>query len=201
MILDQNTITLHSQNGYHEEYTLDPDETGLVLPGSIVAVKATSAIQSDLVNAAVVSSKSSANLAPDATDAQKAAALNATELLIVKENALIGGGINRPSTAGETIALERAVTGDRYLVRAVIGDYKYGDALYLTQTANGIYLTKTLAVSTSADYAPTVRAIALENYTITSGVVDLKDESNPIGTGKNEVPNGGLVNLLRVRIA
>ncbi|MDR3197960.1 MAG: hypothetical protein LBU34_08855 [Planctomycetaceae bacterium] len=199
MIIDQNTITLFSQNGYHEEYTLDPAETGLVLPGSVVAVKSVSNIQSDMVNAAVVSSQASANLADDPTDAQKAAALNAAELLIVKENALVGGGINRPSIAGETIVLERAVTGDRYLVRAIVGDYKQGDLLYLTQTANGIYFTKT--VGTGANAAPAVRAIAAENFSITNDIVDLKDESNPIGTGKNEVLNGSVVNLLRVRIA
>jgi hypothetical protein len=199
MLRDQNTITLLSQNGYHEEYTLDPAETGLVLPGSIVALKSVSAIQSDMVNTAVVSSQSSANLAEDAAAAVKAAALNAVEILIVKENALVGGGINRPSQAGETIVLERGVSGDRYLVRAVVGDYKQGDPLYLTQTANGIYVTKTMGEDENA--APSVRAIAIENFTITSDMVDLKDESNPIGTGKNEVLNGGLVNLLRVRIA
>jgi hypothetical protein len=198
MIQDQNTITLFSQNGYHEEYTLDPAETGLVLPGSIVAVKSVTNIQSDMVNAAVVSSQASANLASDATDVQKAAALNATELLIVKENALVGGGINRPSIAGETIVLERAISGDRYLVRAVVGDYKYGDSLYLIQTTNGIYATKT--IGTGANNAPAVRAVVIENFNISSDIVDLKDESNPIGTGKNQVPNGGLVNLLRVRI-
>ena len=128
----------------------------------------------------------------------KAAALDAVELLIVKENALVGGGINRPSIAGETIVLERAVSGDRYLVRAIAGDYKYGDPLYLTQTANGIYFTKTIGVGANA--APSVRAIAVESFVIDAGMVDLKDESNPIGTGKNQVPNGGLVNLLRVRI-
>ncbi|MDR2116768.1 MAG: hypothetical protein LBP87_10365 [Planctomycetaceae bacterium] len=199
MVIDQNTILLHSQNGYHEEYTLDPAETGLVLPGSVVAVKSVSTIQSDMVNAAVVSSQASANLAGDATDVQKAAVLNAAELLIVKENALVGGGINRPSIAGETIMLERAVSGDRYLVRAVVGEYKQGEPLYLTQTANGIYFTKT--VGTGANAAPAVRAFALENFSIVAGMVDLKDESNPIGTGRNEVRNGGLVNLLRVRIA
>jgi hypothetical protein len=199
MIKDQNTITLLSQNGYHEEYTLDPTETGLVLPGSIVAVKSVANIQSDMVNTAVVSSQSSANLPADASAATKAAALNAVELLIVKENALVGGGINRPSVAGETIVMERAVTGDRYLVRAIVGDYKYGDSLYLTQTANGIYVTKT--IGSGANAAPSVRAIAIENFNITLDIVDLKDESNPIGTGKNQVPNGGLVNLLRVRIA
>jgi hypothetical protein len=199
MIIDQNTITLFSQNGYHEEYTLDPAETGLVLPGSIVVVKSTSATQSDMVNAAVVSSQASANLTAEATDAAKAAVLNAAEILIVKENALVGGGINRPSIAGETIVLERAVSGDRYLLRAVVGDYKYGDLLYLVQTANGIYVTK--AIGTGANNAPAVRAVALENFVVTEGIVDLKDESNPIGTGKNEVPNGGVVNLLRVRIS
>jgi hypothetical protein len=71
--------------------------------------------------------------------------------------------------------------------------------LYLTQTANGIYFTK--AIGAGANAAPSVRAVAVESFVINAGMVDLKDESNPIGTGKNQVPNGGLVNLLRVRIA
>jgi hypothetical protein len=152
-----------------------------------------------MVNTAMVSSQSSANLATDASNAIKAAALNAVEILIVKENALVGGGINRPSKAGETIVLERAVTGDRCLVRAIAGDYKYGEPLYLTQTANGIYVTN--VVGTGANAATSVRAVAIENFTISADMVDLKDESNSIGTGTNEVPNGGLVNLLRVRIS
>jgi hypothetical protein len=160
---------------------LASNETGTVLPGAVVAI------------------------IPETSDAGRetavvrsqvaAAALDGVELLIVTENALVGGGINRPSKAGEVINVHRAVSGYRFLVRVVAGVYQQGDQLYLTQTANGIYFTKTLGG------APTVRAVAVENFTVTAGIVNLVDNSNSWGTGDNAVPNGGLVNLLRVRIA
>jgi hypothetical protein len=190
MIKDQNTIVLFSQNGYHEEYTLSPTETGFVLPGSVVSLLPTGSS-----NEAYVCSQAAARLTGTPTEAQRNQALDAAELLIVKENALVGGGINRPSRAGETLLLERAVTGDRYLVRAVAGTYTQGTPLYLTQTANGIYFTAVVGG------APTVRAIAIENFTITADMVDKTDQSTIDGYGINQIKNGDLVNLLRVRIA
>ncbi|MDR2170676.1 MAG: hypothetical protein LBP59_11080 [Planctomycetaceae bacterium] len=190
MIINNNTILLSSQNGSHEEYVLDPVNTGLALPGSVVTLLYKSTEESTYV-----STDSAKRLPNEATTAQKNAALDAIELLIIKENALIGASINRPSQAGETILVQRAVTGDRYLVRVVAGVYEPGDPLYLTQTTNGIYFTKVLGG------APTVRAIALEAFSVTAEIVDKVDRSTTDGVGTNEVPNGGLVNLLKVRIA
>ena len=171
MIRDQNAIVLLGKNGYHEEYTLDPSETGLVLPGSIVAVKTPGVVTS------------------------QAADLSAIEPLIVNENALLGGTINRPSRKGEVILLQRGVSGDRYLLRALPETYHIGDPVYATQTPNGIYVSK----ENPDDLLPF--ALADEEYTITPDIVDLKDESTSDGFGPNEVPNGGIVNLLRVRLA
>jgi len=171
MIQDQNTITLMTQNGYHEEYLLDPSDAGLVLPGSIVSFKSPNVATSQAVDLAAV------------------------EPLIVKENALLGGSINRPSMRGNVILLHRGVSGDRYLLRAVAGTYRISEPLYLVQTANGIYLTNV------ANNAQRPFAYSLEDFTISAAIVDLKDESSTDGFGKNEVPNGGLVNLLQVRLA
>lgn len=171
MIRDQNRIGLMVQNGYHEEYTLDPSDTGLVLPGSIVATKTPGIVASQAANFPFI------------------------EPLIVKENALIGGTINRPSRRGEVVLLYRGVSGDRFLLRAVVGTYQIGDTLYTVQTANGVYVTKTKTEGQSPF------AIAIEDFTVTAEIMDLKDESTPCGLGKNEVPNGGIVNLLRVRLA
>jgi hypothetical protein len=171
MIQDQNAIVLLGKNGYHEEYTLDPAESGLVLPGSIVAVKSPRMVSSQTEDLSVV------------------------EPLIVKENALIGGTINRPSRKGEVIMVQRGVSGDRYLVRAVPGSYRIGDPVYVIQTANGIYVSK----ENPDDLLPF--AIADEDFTFGTNIVDLKDESTTDGFGHNEVPNGGIVNLLKVRLA
>ena len=171
MIQDQNTIVLMGQNGYHEEYTLDPAEQGLVLPGSIVAVKM-----------------------PGVATSQ-AADLSAIEPLIVKENALLGGTINRPSRKGEVILLQRGVSGDRYLVRGVPGTYCIGVPVFATQTPNGIYVS---TVNTD-DLLPF--GLADEEFTITDDMMDLKDESTSDSLGPNEVPNGGIVNLVKIRLA
>jgi len=171
MIRDQNAIVLMGQNGYHEEYPLDPMERGLVLPGSIVSTK------------------------PPGIVSSQASEFPAIEPLIVKENALIGGTINRPSRRGEVILLHRGVSGDRYLLRAVVGTYSIGDPVYAVQTVNGIYMTK----ENTEDQLPF--AFADEKFTITDDIVDLKDESTSDGLGHNEVPNGGIVNLLKVRLA
>jgi len=160
-----------AQNGYHEEYQLDPSEAGLVLPGSIVATKTPGVVTSQAVEFPLI------------------------EPLIVKENALIGRTINSPSRRGEVILLQRGVSGDRYLLRAVVGTYHIGDALYAVQTPNGIYMSKT----NTGDQLPF--AFADEEFTVTENIVDLKDESTPCGLGRNEVPNGGVVNLLKVRLA
>jgi len=160
-----------AQNGYHEEYTLDPSGAGLALPGSILAVKTPGIVTT------------------------QAAALTAVEPLIVKENALLGGTINRPSRKGEVILIQRGVSGDRYLLRAVVGTYSFGEPLFLVQTTNGIYVTKTNTGNQR------VFALVEEEFTVTEDIVDLKDESTPDGLGNNEVPNGGIVNLLRIRLA
>jgi hypothetical protein len=213
MIKDNNTITIFSLNGHHEEYVLDPTETGLVLPGSVVALfydnpasPPTGFSPYTYVtaknHAARITNKPLTDFPGDDTtekqaakDAAAAAALDTVELLIVKENALVGGSINRPSETGETILVQRAVSGDRYLVRVIEGTYEPGDPLYLKYTPNGIYFTKVQGS------APTVRAITLEPFTVDNTMVDKTDRSNTDGTGKNEVANGSLVNLLRVRIA
>jgi len=169
---DQNRIVLMAANGYHEEYLLDPAEQGLVLPGSMVAVKT-----------------------PGIVTSQAEHGMTTVEPLIVIENALIGATINRPSRRGEVILLYRGVPGDRYLLRAEVGSYLPGDTLYAKQTPNGIYVSKT----NTDDQLPF--ALADETFTITPDIVDLKDESTPDGLGRNEVPNGGVVNLLKVRLA
>lgn len=192
MIVNQNTITLQVQNGFYEEYVLDPAEAGNVMPGAIVSIKSTPDMQADHVNAAVVSSQSAQ------------AEIDDVELLVLVENALLGKSINHKANKGEVIPLCRPISGDRLLVRCVSGDYKDGDALGYKQTANGIYLAK----MDDADGSE-IKAYAMEAFAVpvTSqpantppfyyDVVDDSTTERPAST----VMNTGVVNLLRVRIA
>lgn len=194
MKVNQHSITLNPCNGFYEEYVLDSSESGNVLPGAVVTQKATTAVQADGVTAAVVSSQ-----VPTGGD------IDAVELFVVTENALIGKSINHKAAAGEVTPLHRPVSGDCLLVRAVAGAYAVGDPLYLTQTTNGIYVTKTSGSGTGS----AIKAYAGEAFTVlsaTNTTTDPKFYYDVIDDSTTERPAttnvaGGVVNLLRVRIA
>lgn len=171
MLKDQNTIDLMPRTGYYEEYQLDPQSANTLMPGAIYGLTATEdgKVGQDGVNAAYAS-----------TTGDPAT----VEILIALEDALQGRDFNTPYQAGDVILSRRAISGDRYLARAVDAEYAYNDKLYLTQTTHGLYLTKT---APSGNAVP--RAVALETYDVVAGMVD----------NLNPGP-GGLVNLLRVRI-
>ena len=194
MKLDQHSIPLSPCNGFYEEYVLDPAETGNVLPGAMVATKAAAAVQADGITAAVVASQ-----VPTGGD------IDNIEPFIVVENALLGKSISHKAFKGEVMPLYRPVSGDRFLARAVAGNYVEGDALYFTQTANGIYFTKTTGEGTGSE----VKAYAAESFVIPAATntaltppffYDVVDDSTTERPSSTRM-NGGVVNLLRVRFA
>jgi len=174
MQVNANTIKLQVQNGFHEEYTLDPEETGMVLPGTMVSVKSTvdgdgnPIIQADGVTSAVVTSQ----------DEQEDIDLN--EVLVVVENAFLGKTMNHKSNPGEVILLVRPIEGDRLLLRCMPGDYEEGDPLYRVQTPNGIYVTKDAG---AADGSAIV-AWAVEHFV----VPDFLTDGDPTGVFLNRTP-------------
>ena len=173
MIKDQNRIELKIRRGIYEEFTLRTDNTGYCLPGTLVAM--TSDEQTHATNS---------------VDSQ-ADDLDAFETLVVLENALLGKTINAKSYNGERILCRRAVSGDMYLLRAVPGEYKSGNPVYATQTPNGIYVT--------LDPDGKFVGWAQESFTVTTGMVDLLDDSTREAPSTINL-NGAIVNLLRVRI-
>lgn len=122
---------------------------------------------------------------------------------MVIENALLGKSINHKAYPGEVTGVYRPVSGDRFLARAVAGNYVEGDPLYYTQTNNGIYFTK---VGTTGQE---IKAFAAESFVIPAAT---NTATNPpffydqVDDSTTERPssvnmNGGYVNLLRIRIA
>lgn len=171
MIKDQNRIELQVRKGIYEEYTLRTTNTGYCLPGTLVAM--------------------TNDPQPHTVDSQ-AADLDGFETIVVLENALLGKTINAKSYNGESILCRRAVSGDMYLLRAVPGDYLSGNPVYAAQTPNGIYITTD---SSSGKFI----GWAQENFTVTSAMVDLVDDSTR-DTPSTTNLNGKVVNLVRVRI-
>jgi hypothetical protein len=129
--------------------------------------------------------------------------VGATELLVVTENSYEHGSINHKCIPGEIVHIRRAVSADRYLLRAVAGSYVEGDPLYLTQTANGIYVTKTGAEGAKPiGYAgETYVVYGEDNETVNPKFYyDAVDDSTPIRPSSRWL-NGAVFNLLKVRIA
>ena len=130
---------------------------------------------------------------------------DSVELFVAVENALLGKSINHKAFKGEVTPVYRPVSGDRYLARAVARNYAEGDALYLTQTTNGIYFTKTTGEGTGSE----VKAYAAESFVIPAATntaltppffYDVVDDSTTERPSSTRM-NGGVVNLLRVRFA
>jgi hypothetical protein len=199
MLINQNRIELMPQNGIYDEYQLDPAETGTVLPGAIVCYKNRGDINDrgpnnwwenktfeamDAVNSVWATTQ-----AITTTFDADGVAFN-----VVIEDALQGKGINTPSKVGDLILVRRGVSGDRYLVRCVEGNYEYGDPLYFIQTPNGVYLTKTRGS------AQQVRAICKENFNVDASMMDLTDGSPEGYPNRGSGLNGKVVNLLRVEV-
>jgi len=129
--------------------------------------------------------------------------LSATEILIVTENSYEYAGINHKCIPGEIVHLRRAVSGDRYLIRAVEGNYVEGDPVYLTQTDNGIYVTKTGAEgATPIGYAGETYVVYGEDKPELTPkfYYDAIDDSTPVRAASRWL-NGAVFNLLKVRIA
>lgn len=194
MKINQHTVVLNAQNGFYEEYVLDSAEAGNVMPGAIVTQKSTQTVQADGIKTAVASSQ-----VPNGTD------IDTVELFVVVENALIGKSINHKAIPGEVTPMYRPISGDRFLVRAVAGSYVSGDPLYLTQTNNGIYVTKTAGNDTGNE----VKAYAVESFVVPAATntaltppffYDVVDDSTTERPATTRL-NGGVVNLLAVRIA
>ena len=194
MKVDQHSIPLSPCNGIYEEFVLDPAEAGNVLPGAMLTPKATETTQADGIAKAVLSSQ-----------VLTGAAIDSVELFVAVENALLGKSINHKAFKGEVTPVYRPVSGDRYLARAVAGNYAEGDALYLTQTANGLYFTKTTGEGTGSE----VKAYAAESFVIPAATntaltppffYDVVDDSTTERPSSTRM-NGGVVNLLRVRLA
>lgn len=170
MLLNQNRIELKARHGIYEEATLISG-TAKVLPGALLS------LSEDVYNIN--------------TCKPEAANISGFETAIVLENALLGKAIHAVQYDNEIILVRRPVSGDVYLIRAVAGEYNQGDALYATQTANGIYVSKTGEGK--------FIGWSQENYTITNDMVDMIDNSTRDFPSDTKV-NGRLVNLLRVRI-
>lgn len=192
MLINQNTILASPRNGYYEEYVLDSATTGNVMPGALLCLKGVDEVQADGVETAVLT-----------TAPADGADLASVEAFVVIENALLGKSINHKAYPGEVTGVYRPVSGDRFLARAVAGNYVEGDPLYYTQTNNGIYFTK---VGTTGQE---IKAFAAESFVIPAAT---NTATNPpffydqVDDSTTERPssvnmNGGYVNLLRIRIA
>ena len=214
MLRDQNRITLQVNNSPYTEYVLDPGETGNVLPGAIVSLFSiidaapTAAntnqpwggttpsqiagppnAQADGLLPGRIQSQAGAKGAPDIPD---------VELIVVVENTLIGRSMNHVARVGEVIPTYRLVSGDIVLLRCVAGTYRVGQALYLEQTANGLYVTGTKPASNAQ-----LIGYAQENFVVDASMVDRIDDSTsdfPTSRGPGYYVNGMLVNLVRTRI-
>ena len=192
MLINQNTILASPRNGYYEEYVLDKNTSGNVLPGAFLVLKGVDDVQADGVETAVL-----------ATAPEGGTELDAVEAFVVIENALLGKSMNHKAYPGEVTGVYRPVSGDRFLARAVAGNYVEGDPLYFTQTDNGIYFTKVGVAGQE------IKAFAAESFVIPAATntntvppffYDVVDDSTTERPSTINM-NGGLVNLLRIRIA
>ncbi len=221
MLRNSNTIVLQKETSKYEEFPLDPNETGLALPGTILAIgrSGDTAPIGNFVNKDGVYKPNGYNATTRSEMTgmgkgmltTKAGTIGAPTLgvvrpFIVMENVLLGTALNKPSIPGSVIP--GYVLGDNsvFNVRCVPGRYTHGQPVYLTQTANGLYATGTAVVG-----APLLGYVE-ENYVVTAANTDLVDNSTyetpPLpqtaGAAPNAVQymnlNGALVNLLRVSI-
>ena len=220
MLRNSNTIALQPANSRYEEYALDPEETGLALPGTILALGRNSdalfagnAVKDGVYqpngNNAVTRHEMQGmgrGMLTSQAGTKGASALGVVKPFIVTENVLLGTALNKPSIPGSVIPGYLIADEDVFNVRCVPGQYTNGQAVYLTQTPNGIYVT-----GTAAPGLPLLGHVE-ENYVVTASNTDLVDNSThetlplpqTVGTGPDAVKylnlNGVLVNLLRVRI-
>ena len=168
---DQNRIELQVRRGIYDEAKLNAATTANVLPGSLVELQEAN------------TGYYNAYAAPSS--------LTGFDAAIILENALIGKAMNAKQELDEPVLLRRIISGDMYLIRAVAGTYTSGQPVYATQTTNGVYV--------SATGEGRFVGWAQENYTITSAMVDVIDDSTRDTPATTNI-NGALVNLLRVRI-
>lgn len=160
--------------------------------------------------------------APEGTDPDGAANaddLDAVEVLILVENALLGKGICALYFPGEVTPVYSPVSGDRYLARCVPGTYTEGQPLYLcdwnpTGAVNadgykikGYYFC---GASYSGVKSKEIKAFAGEDFICPDAT---KEDRKPypffldgVDDSTTERPatinlNGALTNLLRVRMA
>lgn len=145
--------------------------------------------------------------------------LNAVEILILVENALLGKGICALYFPGERTPVYSPVSGDRYLARCVPGTYTEGDPLYLTDYSyqvdgkqiKGYYFCgKDYQAPAGSAKSTEIKAFAGEDfiapetsnpdrkpYPYFRDVIDDSTTERPSTTNIN----GALTNLLRVRMA
>lgn len=142
--------------------------------------------------------------------------LNAVEVLILVENALLGKGICALYFPGEKTPVYTPVSGDRYLGRCVPGEYTEGQPLYLCDYENevggkkvkGFYFCGS-SYSAGAKSSE-IKAFAGEDF-VCPNATDEDRKPYPffldgIDDSTTERPasiklNGALTNLLRVRMA
>jgi len=194
MLRNSNTIALQPQNSQYEEFPLSPTETGLALPGTILAIGRAS--NDGFVGNAydVNSAGTQQTYNPNGNNAKirhevqgmrkgllvtQAGTANAPPLgevrpFIVIENALLGTGLNKPSIPGSTIPGYMLANNDVFNVRCVSGAYYTGQPVYMTQTPNGIYVTNVAGVGTALPLLGHVE----ENYVATPEAFDLVDTFN-----------------------
>ena len=145
--------------------------------------------------------------------------LNAVEILILVENALLGKGIHSLYFPGEKTPVYSPVSGDRYLARCVPGTYTEGQPLYLCDwnptgavNADG-YKIKGYYFC-GADYtgvkSKEIKAFAGEDFICPDATnadrkpypffLDVVDDSTTERPATTNI-NGCITNLLRVRMA
>ena len=154
-------------------------------------------------------------------------ALDAVEILILVENALLGKGICALYFPGEVTPVYSPVSGDRYLGRCVPGKYTEGEPLYLCNyipdTGNhlteddynvrGFYFCKGDAKTKSGAaivHSKEIKAFAGEDFICPDATnknrkpypffLDVVDDSTSDRPATQNI-NGALTNLLRVRMA
>jgi hypothetical protein len=181
MIQDQNRIELQRRHSVYEEYILDPDEQGLVLPGSLVCIKESTQYKYSSI---LGSGSYDGILTSQASD------IAAAPVLVVLENALLGTSINHPSKPGRVTPVAWAQESSVYLLRCVEGVYRVGDPLFAVQTPNGIYV--------GTEPTPFMVGMAEESFAVTTAKVDAIDTSN--SDYSDWRLNGKTVNLIRTRI-
>ena len=217
MLRNSNTIALQPANSRYEEYMLDPAETGLAMPGTVLALGRSS--DDVFAGNAVVDGVYQANgnnavtrsetphgmgrgMLTSQADTNGAAPLGLISPFLVIENALLGTALNKPSIPGSVIPGYRVSDEDVFNVRCVPGSYTVGQPVFLIQTINGIYVTNEYEAGLP------LFGHAEENYVVTAANTDLVDNSTheipPLPQTAGGVTylnlNGALVNLLRVRI-